>query len=279
MRYIAVALLTAWLAAGAAAKESAPAAKLSAAQIVDRNVNARGGLEAWRKIQSMVWVGRMESADAPVPSMPFVLQQQRPNKTRFELTAQSQTSLRIFDGAQGWKMHGSRDGHPGIQPFTAQELQFAQEGQGIDGPLIDYQAKGIAIALEGVEQVEGRDAYRLSVRLPSGTLHHVWVDAKTFLDVKYDRISYNAAGVPGPVSVFYRSYQAVEGLQIPSVLEIGVGSGKVPDRMTIERIALNPPLDERTFARPGTPRQRSAAPPAAQSSQPAAAPDAGSDPR
>jgi hypothetical protein len=53
----------------------------------------------------------------------------------------------------------------------------------------------------------------------------------------------------------------------------------VPDRMTIERIALNPPLDERTFARPGTPRQRSAAPPAAQSSQPAAAPDAGSDPR
>ena len=35
------------------------------------------------------------------------------------------------------------------------------------------------------------------------------------------------------------------------ILEIGAGSGKVPDRMVIEKISLNPPLEANTFDKPG----------------------------
>ena len=256
MRWIAFAALAACSAANAVAADTARAPQLTAAQIVEKNVSARGGLEAWRKVQTMVWVGHMESPGAPMPSLPFVLQQKRPNKTRFEINAMSQRSVRVFDGARGWKVRPARDGSPDVQPYTPQELKFAREAQGIDGPLIDYQAKGIIVALEGVEQVEGRKAYRLNVRLPTGERHDIWIDAQTFLDVKYDRTSYNAAGVPGTVSVLYRNYTAIEGLQIPSTVEIGAGSGKLPDKMVIEKIALNPPLEDRTFARPGVPHRR-----------------------
>src|SRR5215475_9228127 len=61
--------------------------KLSAEQIVARNAAARGGLEAWRKVQTMLWMGHIESVHATVPSMQFILAQQRPNRVRFEINA------------------------------------------------------------------------------------------------------------------------------------------------------------------------------------------------
>jgi hypothetical protein len=258
MRVIAVAALTAWFAAGALAKEPAGAPTLTAAQIVEKNVDARGGLPAWRKLETMVWIGHMETASGPMPNLPFILEQKRPNKTRFELNAMGQRTVRVFDGERGWKVRPDHEGSSSAQPYTAPELKFAHDAQAIDGPLIDYAAKGNTVSLEGVEKIEGRKAYRLSVKLASGEIQTVWIDAKTFLDIRYDRKSYSAAGAAGMVSVFYRNYMKVDALQFPSTLEIGVGSGKTTDKMVIEKIALNPPLDDRIFNRPGAPGRRNA---------------------
>src|SRR6266700_1263434 len=255
MRWIAFAAMAVCSAANAVAADVARAPELTAQQIAEKNVAARGGLEAWRKVQTMIWVGHMESAGAPMPSLPFVLQQKRPNKTRFEINAISQRSVRIFDGARGWKVRPAEDGSPDVQHYTPQEVKFARDESVIDGALIDYQAKGTSVALEGNEQIEGHKAYRLNLRLASGERHNVWIDAQTFLEIRSDRTSYSVAGVPGTVSVFYRDYKSIEGLQIPSVLEIGGGSGKTPDKMVIEKIALNPPLDDRVFGRPGGQRR------------------------
>jgi Outer membrane lipoprotein-sorting protein len=122
--------------------------------------------------------------------------------------------------------------------------------------LIDHQAKGIAVELAGVEKVGGSKAYRLHLTGKSGDRHDVWIDAKTFLDLKYDRTSYRANGEPGIVSVVYRNYKTVEGLQIPSILEIGGSTEQPSARMVIEKIALNPPLDDKLFARPNEARRK-----------------------
>lgn len=254
--WIVIAALLFGLDAGALATEPSVAAALTAQQIVDNNVAARGGLQAWHEIQTMVWVGRMQSAHAPMPSMPFVLEQKRPNKTRFELNAMSQKTLRVFDGEQGWKLRPGRDGSPDVEPYSPLELKFAQQAQGIDAPLVDAQSRASAVALEAIDEVEGRKAYRLLVHSASGERHHVWVDAQTFLDVKVDRMAYGADGVPRTVSVFYRDFRTVDGLQIPMSIETGVGSSMPPDKMTIERISLNLALDDRVFAKPGAQARR-----------------------
>ncbi|GAC1325247.1 MAG: hypothetical protein NVS3B11_21520 [Collimonas sp.] len=225
---------------------------LSAAQIVEKNAAARGGKEAWRKIQTMIWVGHVESANTAVPTLPFVLELKRPNKTRFEITALNQVSVRVFDGTHGWKLRPSRNGKPDLQPYTPDEQKFAHEEQVIDGPLIDYQAKGIAVTLEGIDEIEGHKAYRLSVRLPSGASHRIWVDAETFLDIKYDRATRNAIGQPATISVFYRNYHSVEGLQIPVIIETGVGTSQPSNKLVIEKIALNPPMEDWRFAKPAS---------------------------
>jgi hypothetical protein len=226
---------------------------LSADQIVEKNVAARGGLDAWRKIQTMVWVGHVEGANAPVQDLPFALLQERPNKTHFEIQVQNRISLRVYDGAHGWKLRPTGSGKPELQPFTAEELSFAHDGQGIDGPLLDYKTKGVAVALEGTDEVEGHKAYRLNVKLPSGASHHVWIDATTFLDVKYDRESRNSFGLAGKLSVFYRNYKTIDGLQIPLTIESGGDNGKGTEKMVIDKVLLNPPLQDALFAKPDIP--------------------------
>jgi outer membrane lipoprotein-sorting protein len=247
---VAVAVLATDAFGAVVDKGKAPPSKLTAEQIAEKNVAARGGLDAWRKIQSMVWVGHMESSDPNVPRLTFALQQKRPNKTRFELNSLAEKTLRLYDGNHGWKIKPKHDGSLDTQPYTPQDLQFARNAQGIDGVLIDYQAKGSAVELKGVEKVEGHKAYRLGVKLASGDEHDVWVDAKTFLDVKYDRVSYSPTGTRERVSVLYRNYQTVDGLQIPGTLEIGGGSNPAVARMVIDKIALNPPLDDKVFSKP-----------------------------
>lgn len=240
--------------------EQAPAA-LTAEQIVDKSVEVRGGLQAWRKIATIIWVGHLESARSPVPSLPFRIEEKRPGRSRFEISEPSQRSWRVFDGTNGWKMRPGQDGRPDVKQFTPQEVRFAREAPGLQGPLIDFRAKGSTVELEGTDQIDGRKTYRIGVRLASGEHQTVWVDAASFLDARYDRAAYGPTGAKGTVSVRYRDYKEVEGLALPSVFEISGAAGGKPDRMVIERVALNPEIDDRDFEGLGAPRDRALAEP------------------
>jgi outer membrane lipoprotein-sorting protein len=256
MQRLAGWVLAACLASGAWAAEPVAAPDLSAAQIVENNAVARGGVGAWRKIETMAWAGQVESANAPGRNLPFLLEQKRPNKTRFEIMAASQRSVRIFDGTGGWKLRPSSSGRPELQPYAAEELNFAREAPVIDGPLMDAVAKDAAVTLGGIDEIDGRKAYRLNVRLRSGENRRVWVDAQTFLESRFDRETRNAQGQPGVVSVAYRNYHTFEGLQLPLTIETGAGTGKPVDKLVIDKVALNPQLEDRMFARPNLPVSR-----------------------
>jgi hypothetical protein len=233
-----------------APKKPAHAAALSAEEIVNRNVAARGGLEAWRKVETMIWSGHLESAHTPAPVLPFQLEQKRPNKTRFEIHVQNQRTVRMFDGARGWKSKASPSGRVDMVRYTPDEERHARDEPIIDGVLIDYGAKGSSVSLAGAEDLGGRKTYHLAVRTVSGETHDVWVDAVSFLEVKMSRITYSAGGAR-VVPTFYRDYKNFEGLSIPTTVQIGDNTMGMPDIMHVERVTLNAPLSDHHFSPPG----------------------------
>ena len=259
MQRIAAWLLTAGLASVAVASEPAPPVQ-SVSEIIAKNIAARGGLDAWRHIQTMVWVGHIETAHAPAAKLPFILDQKRPNKTRFEITVQNQRALRLFDGSEGWKTRPSANGQPEWQAFTGEELRYAHDGPGLDGLLMDAADRGLAIRLDGVATVDGNAAYQLNVQRPSGGSERVWIDAQTFLDIKSERTARTAAGQAATATVVYRHYQTLEGVQMPMIMETGTVSASASandatDRMVIDQVVVNPPLEDALFAKPQVPGQ------------------------
>ena len=261
--------------------------KLSAAAIVDKNVAARGGLQAWRSVQTMTLTGKLgaggnqratlsipvagvhKTQEADLPQrraeevqLPFVMELKRPSKVRFELQFKGQTAVQVFDGSQGWKVRPFLNRND-VEPFSPEEMKIASAQGELDGLLIDYAAKGTQIESDGTEKVEGRDTYKLKLTLKSGDVTHVWVDSQTFLEAKVQGRPRRLDGTDHPVEVYYRDYRPVNGLQIPFVLETRVlpvaktatgfrDTPVPPEKITIEKVTVNPKLDDSQFAKPQT---------------------------
>src|SRR6266702_4399830 len=205
------------------------AAGLSAAQIVDKDVAAKGRLAAWRAVQTLTYSSKMDALGKQDTQLPFVLQMKRPRMTRVEIEFQGDKAIQIYDGSKGWKFRpflGRRD----VEPYSADDLQAASMEPDLDGFLVDYAAIGTQVTLEGVEKVEGRDAYKLKLTMKSGQVRHLWVDAEYFLDVKVEGTPKRMDGKMRPVEVYYRDYRSVNGLMVPYVLETTVQGVKKSHR-------------------------------------------------
>jgi hypothetical protein len=274
-----------------AADGHSAARKLVAADIVEKNVAARGGLEAWRAVKTMTLSGKLgaggnQRATLQVPNssgqtqvaarssrqpilpsrqveevqLPFVMRLERPRKIRFELEFAGQTAVQVFDGANGWKLRPFL-GKRVVEPYTADELKTTATQADLDGPLIDYVAKGTKLDLEGMEQIEGRDTYKLKLTLKTGEVQRIWIDAKTFLESKMSGQPRRLDGTDHPVEIYMRDYRAVNGLQIPFVLETRVlpvtrtalglrDTPVLPEKTIIENVVVNPKFDEALFSKP-----------------------------
>jgi hypothetical protein len=268
MRRLVLTLICGAVCCGALAEGATPAGPRkpagegslakTAAEVIDRNVAARGGLDAWRKVDTMVWLGHLEHGGRETQRIPFVMTLKRPNLTRFELKEQFNSFTRIFDGAHGWKLRPGADGRPETKAFSPEEAKFARAEFVIDGPLIDYQVKGVTADLDGIDTMDGRKAYRLSLKLPSGGERKVWIDIKTNLDIRLDRPATNPLKPGAPISVYYRNFADADGVQVARSIETGVdvGGTVAGDKLVIDRVMVNPKLDDGTFALPPTPMRR-----------------------
>jgi len=276
-----------------AAETVAPLPALTAEQIVDRNVAARGGVQAWRAVKTMSLAGKlgvggnqratlqtkeqvavargkggglpaMPSRPAQEVQLPFLMELERPRKMRFELEFAGQTAIQVYDGAQGWKLRPFLNRRV-VEPFTDEELKLSSAQADLDGLLVDYAAKGTRIELVGMDKVEGRDTYKVKMTMKSAQALHVWIDAQTFLEAKMELQPRRMDGTDHPTEEYFRDYRPVEGLQIPFVLETRVlpvartatGLPDVPvppERINIEKVVLNPKFDEGLFRKPASTR-------------------------
>jgi len=247
---VMLSLFAATSAFAAAAPASEKAHEPAVAEIVKRNAAARGGVEDWKKLQTMVWAGHTESSNAPDRKLSFLLELKRPASMRFEIVSPAGKLVRIYDGTKGWKVHPDSNGIPDVKDYSVDELAFARSAQIIDGPLMDIVAKGGNLRLLGTENLGDRKAFVLESRLPSGDVDRVWVDAESFLELRLDREIHMSGGRTAVSTIMFHDYRPFKGLQIPVIVETGSGPGNATDKLVIEKVALDPQIDDKTFAKP-----------------------------
>lgn len=228
---------------------SAWAASPSVQEIVDKNIAARGGLSAWHSVQSLTYEGTMDAGGKPAHELPFVLKQKRPHKSRLEIVFKDQTSLQVYDGAQGWKVRPFLNRNE-VESYTPAELQIAGKADDLDGPLLDYQKKGIQVALEGSEPVNGHPAYKLRLTSRDGTKRNLWIDAASFLEVKLEGEPRKLDGRLHKVALYFKDFHSEHGLNIPHLQETVVEGVKDPYKMKITKVSVNDAVDDTLFGKP-----------------------------
>jgi hypothetical protein len=149
------------------------------------------------------------------------------------------------------------------EPFTAEEAKSESEKVDIEGPLVDYAAKGTKVELAGVEQVAGHSAYKLKLTMKSGDAQNIWIDTQSFLDVKVEGMPRRMDGKMHKVWVMQRDFRSVQGLMIPFVCETVVEGYPQTHALTLETVVVNRALDDARFSKAQMLAAAVPAPPAA----------------
>jgi hypothetical protein len=243
-------------------------------QVLARNADARGGLAAWKRIESMQQIGTIvhhanlpgshaDSANAanaangaaspnaakPELQAPFMLELKRPNKLHLEIQYQGAKAIQVFDGTRGYLAQPSARG-PVVQVMSPATIQSLSQQMDIEGPLMGAAAHGASVRLEGLEQVEGRSTYKLTIQLPGGGERHVWLDAVTFLDLKIDGTRlFNGRALP--TETWFSDYRKVDDVYIPFAIDTSINGVHSMEGMVLSRILLNVPLEDAEFELPG----------------------------
>jgi outer membrane lipoprotein-sorting protein len=216
----------------------------TADDVIGRYVAARGGLEKMKAIQSLDMTIKANQQGLEFPGK---MRMKRPEKMRLEMTIQGKTMVQAYDGKTAWMIMPFL-GSPDAQTMSADDAKDLVEQADMDGPMIDYKAKGHAIELLGKEDMEGSPAYKLKVTLKNGDISYLYIDTETGLEVK-ETSKRKQQGSEVEVDSYLTNYKAVNGVLFPFAVENKV-QGKSMGQFTIDDIKANTAIDDSIFVMP-----------------------------
>jgi hypothetical protein len=221
----------------------------TADELVAKNVEAKGGAEALHALQSLRLTGKLLVNQGQI-ELRYVELRQRPDKVRTEASLQGMTAVEAYDGSEGWR----------IQPFTgrkdpekmsADDVKALVEDGEIDGPLVDWQAKGSTIEYLGTEDVDGTAAHKLKVVRKNGDVSFVYLDPDHFLEIRIvtQRMQHGALAEE---EVDVGDYEKVNNVFVPFSVEAGHKGDPDKQKEVIEKGEANAPVDDAIFHFPAS---------------------------
>jgi outer membrane lipoprotein-sorting protein len=237
----------------APAKPAASAAPAAAAlpsvdEVIAKHVAARGGMDKLKSVQTLRMSGRMTMG--PGIEAPVSVEVKRPQHMRMEMQFQGMTAIQAYDGASGW-MIMPFGGRTDPQPMSPDDVKDAEDMADMDGVLVDYKAKGHTVELVGKEKVEGTDAYKLKVKLKNGDERYVFLEAESFMEIRNEG-KRKIRGSDVEVEANFGDFKEVGGILYPHSIEQAVKGNPQKQSITIEKIDLNPTIDDARFKMPAS---------------------------
>ncbi len=229
---------------------------LTVEQIVERHVEARGGLEKLHALQSLRRTGHLVFPGAKI-EMAVVELRARPGRVRVENTLTGMTSIDAFDGQVAWKVRpffGRKD----PERTSADEAKAMRLTADVEGPLVDWRAKGHRVTLLGTEELDGTPCYKLRVDLRWGDQLVSWIDPDSFMVLRELQRT-TIRGAEQFTEVDYGDYERVAGVEVPMLEESGPRGSDSSEKTKVvyEHAEANVPVDDASFAFPGAPRRAS----------------------
>lgn len=233
------------LSCAAAFSQAAKPAALTVDEIINKNIQAMGGLDNLRAIKTLKMSGKLTIA--PGVDAPATLQIKRPNMVRLDLTVQGKTFVQAYDGTTAWEINPF-EGSGDVQKASEEDARDLQEQADMDGPLVDYKAKGNTVELVGQEDLEGTNVYKLKLTLKSGDVRYLYLDSQSFLVLK-ETSKRKRQGGEVEIDSFPGDYKPVNNVMFPFSFESKV-AGRTVQQIAIDSIQANVPIDDAIFKMP-----------------------------
>lgn len=235
---------------GTAGTSPSPATPtLTLGEIVARYEAARGSRERWRALRSIEMEGTFTSFSEEAP---FTLRRKRPNLYRFD-SRMIQKEMILAQDAQGpWWLYPLYGIDSPAKMTESPVVAMTARDAEIEPALFGYQEKGHKVVLGGRGDVNGQETLRLELTRSNGWVETWHLDPRTYLEVAVDSKVFDYSQMPQEMQerAYFSDFRAVDGLVIPHRIEKEYGARQTVTR--VERIRVNPEVEDGVFAMPAT---------------------------
>src|SRR5207302_2011594 len=218
-------------------------------ELVAKNIEAKGGAEALRALQSLKLTGKMVVNEGQL-QLAYAETKKRTDEVRAEVTLQGMTAVQAYDGKEGWKISPFQ-GRKDPEKMSADDVKPLMEDAEIDGPLVDWKAKESKLEYLGREDVDGTSAYKIKVVRKNGDVSFVYLDPDHFLEIRIltRRIKH---GAQEEVETDVSDYEKIGGVFVPFSIEAGRKGDPDKQKIVIEKAEANVPIEDAIFHFPTT---------------------------
>ncbi|MBK8493527.1 MAG: outer membrane lipoprotein-sorting protein [Saprospirales bacterium] len=235
------------LAVGILLSASAVSHAQTADEVIGKYLETIGGTDAWTSFNSMRVTGKAIQMGV---NYPFTVISMRPNLTKVVADVMGKEFIEAYDGESAWGLNPFAGG-TAPQKSTEEESKEAAM-QHFESDFINYRDKGYTVDLEGKEEIEGTECYKLKLVKEEGREEYHFIDAENYVPIMMRSFLQTGQMKGQAVETYFSDYQEVEGtgVLIAYTMEQRF-NGQVAMQMVTEKVEFNPEdLTKEAFAFP-----------------------------
>ena len=214
-------------------------------EVIAKNIQAHGGLEKIKEMNTLRNAGKISFGAIRAT----VLQEnKRPDKVREEVGIQGLAQVQAYDGKVAWQV-SPFEGRKDPQLMTAEDAMSLIVDADIEGPLVDYKAKGHKAELMGHDSVEGTDCYKVKLSMKNGDVRYYYLDTDSFLELKLE-VQSTVRGTLQENESYFGDYEQVDGIYFPFAIEQAQKGSSQRQKLSVDKIEINVPIDDARFTMP-----------------------------
>ena len=211
----------------------------TADELINKHIDAIGGKENWKKVNSMRSEATLSTQGIDIP---VVITQVHNIGMKQEFTVMGMSGYSIIGVDGGWNFNPMQ-GQQKPEPITQDELNIGKEQLDLQGEFLDYKEKGHTIELLGNEDVDGTSCYKLKLTRKSGREATYLLDPKTFYIIRaISKMTANGQEIESTINL--SNYQKLPaGIVVPFTME----NTMLPAPINMNKIEVNVAVDQSIF--------------------------------
>jgi len=204
-----------------------------------KNFTIANKLDKIASLQSIKLTGNMSMMGM---DMPMVIYMKNPNKIKSVATIGGQEMIQVFDGEKGYMINPMTGSTTPVEMGQEEARQLLRSN--IFQNYLDSYLKNNQLTLEGVENVNGKPAFKIKASIEGGNVIRIFIEkssyliVKTVADVKQGGTSFSLESVPG-------DYTETNGVILPMTTTTSAAGMQFVYKYT--DVKVNEPMDDAIF--------------------------------
>jgi outer membrane lipoprotein-sorting protein len=217
-------------------------------EIVSNYYESMGGVDKLKALISLKLFGKIPT---PMGELQVIIYRKSPNLTRTEIDFQGQKIIQAYDGETVWTinpMMGSNE----PQKLEGDMARSISDQAVFEDPFIDYTIKGHEVTLEGEENLDGVECYKIKLVMNKNNEEEdvtqiYYLDKEYFLPVMVRGWTNDTE-----IDTYMSDYQELEdGLMMAHKIEY-IAEGQPGQVVTIDSVKVNEEMNNELFMFPVT---------------------------